>query len=120
VNRIITRPKVKQGESGTASDAATATAALSVTTNGGSIVFDNTDFAKAVMTAGRSVSNITPSAAGSTAVSGAIKQNSDGTYYVDVSLLTSGTAYTLTILTSNFVKDDRTTISPTVYYITVQ
>jgi hypothetical protein len=120
VNRIITRPQVKQGESGTSSDAATADAALSVTQNGGNIVFDNEDFAKAVIIAGRSVSNITPSATGSTAVSGAIKQNSDGTYYIDASLLTSGTAYTLTILTSNFSDSDRASLATIRYYITVQ
>jgi hypothetical protein len=118
VNRIIVRPQVKQGDSGTPSDAAAANTALSVTTGGGSIVFDNADFAKAIVTAGRSVSNITP--AGGTAVSGAIKQNSDGTYYVDASLLTSGTAYTLTILTSNFADSNRASLATITYYITVQ
>jgi hypothetical protein len=120
VNRIIDRPQVKQGASGTLSDAAAADAALNVTTGGGNIIFSNSDFAKAVITAGRSVSNITPTA-GSTAVSGAIKLNSaDGTYYVDASLLTSGTAYTLTILTSNFADSNRANLNTIRYYITVQ
>jgi hypothetical protein len=119
VNRVIARPQIKQGDSGTPSDAAAADSALSVSTGGGNIVFDNADFAKAVIMAGRSVSNITPSAAGSTAVSGAIKQNSDG-YYVDASLLTSGTAYTLTILTSNFADSARANLNTVRYYITVQ
>jgi hypothetical protein len=121
VNRIIARPQVKQGDSGTLSDAASADVPLSVTTSGGSIVFDNADFAKAVITAGRSVSNITPSATGSTAVAGAIKLNSsDSTYYVDASLLTSGTAYTLTILTSNFADSTRANLNTVRYYISVQ
>ncbi|MDR1230084.1 MAG: hypothetical protein LBK61_01645 [Spirochaetaceae bacterium] len=119
VNRIIARPKVKQGD-GAAADAATEAAALTVSTGSGNIVFDNTDFAKAVITTGRAVSSIAPSASPSTPVAGAIKKDSDDTYYVDASLLTTAVDYTLTVLTSNFVDATRTSLGTVTYYIKVQ
>jgi hypothetical protein len=118
VNRIIERPKLQQG-TGTAVDADTVVGAIEVTTGGGSIAFSNEDFAKAILVAGRTVSSITPAVTGG--ITAVLKQASaDAAYQIDPSALTSGTDYTLTILVSNFVKADRTNISPVVYYIKVQ
>jgi hypothetical protein len=118
VNCIITRPTLKQGSSGTASSADSATGAIEVTTSGGNIEFSNADFAKAIMVSGRSISSITPAVTGG--ITAVLKQASTGAYEIDASALTADTTYTLTILTSNFVNASRATISPTVYYIKVQ
>jgi hypothetical protein len=123
VNRIIARPKLKQG-TGTESEAATSDTALSVTQNGGTITIDNEDFAKAVTVGGRSPSSIAIESGGSqdeTAPAiGTVLEATNGVYAIKASALTSGRTYRLSIVTSNFVKEDRTNISPTVYYIKVQ
>jgi hypothetical protein len=118
VNRIIARPKLQQG-AGTASDADSATTAIEVTTGGGNITFDNEDFAKAILVSGRSVSTIEPAVTGG--ITAVLKRASaDAAYDIDASVLTSGTAYTLTILTANFVNTARETLATATYYIKAQ
>jgi hypothetical protein len=117
VNRIIDRPQLTQA-GGTASDAS-ADSPITVTTNGGRITFSNEDFAKAIVTTGRGVSTITPPAGTSApAITTVLKQDT-GAYYIDASVLSAGT-WTLNLLVNNFVKADRTNISPVVYTIIVQ
>jgi hypothetical protein len=111
VNRIIARPTLQQG-SGAVSGALEASP-MNVTTNGGNIVFSNSDFASAIVTVGRGVSSIAPAATGWLKATG-------GVYYIDASVLEAGTAYTLTILTSNFADSDRANLNTIRYYITVQ
>jgi hypothetical protein len=113
VNRITTRPKLQQG-SGAASDAASSATALSVTTAGGDIAFDDDAFAKAITPAtGRGLlSSIAPAATG-------WLKNTSGGYVIDASVLTSG-AYTLTIRSSGFATADGTSLAELTYYITVQ
>jgi hypothetical protein len=126
VNRIITRPKLKQGE-GSASDAATSEGAISVTTSGGNITFDNEDFAKAVLTSGRTASSMVDNAdASGTVVIGTVLKTSDSGYYIDPSALTTSKTYKLSIQVSNFVTEVNEgdekykNISPVIYYIKVQ
>jgi hypothetical protein len=122
VNRIIDRPTLQQGTEGTPSSADTAVGAIEVTTGGGDIAFSDTDFAKAIIMAGRTFSSITiESGTGAApAITAALVAATDGVYAIKASVLTSGVTYKLTILTSNFVNASRATISPTVYYIKVQ
>jgi hypothetical protein len=120
VNRIIDRPTLQQG-SGTASNADSETDAISVTKTGGNITINNEDFAKAIVTAGNpaAASAISPTVTGG--LTAVLKRASaEAAYQIDPSALTSGETYTLTLRASNFVKTDRTNISPIVYYITVQ
>jgi hypothetical protein len=121
VNRIITRPQLKQGQ-GTAVDADTVGGAITVTTNGGNITIENEDFAKAVVTAGRSVSTITVND-NTTAITGVITKGTDDKYHIDASKLSASTTYKLTIVTANFVKEDTgqtplyVSLNSVVYYI---
>jgi hypothetical protein len=108
VNRIIARPTLQQG-SGAASGALEASP-MNVTTNGGNIVFSNSDFASAIVTEGRGVSSIAPAATEWLKATG-------GVYYIDASVLEANTAYTLTILTSNFADSDRANLNTIRYYI---
>jgi hypothetical protein len=109
VNRIIGRPQLQQG-AGAASDAATEATALNVTTGGGRITFDNDDFARAILTTGRTVSAIAPAA------TGWLKAD-NGVNYVDASVLAAGQTYTLTIRTSGFSTADGTSLATVTYYI---
>jgi hypothetical protein len=122
VNRIIDRPTLQQGTEGTPSSANTVADAIEVTTGGGDIAFSDTDFAKAIIMAGRTFSSITiESGTGAApAITAALVPADDDVYAIKASALTSGVTYKLTILTSNFVTASRATISPTVYYIKVQ
>jgi hypothetical protein len=125
VNRIITRPTLQQGE-GAATAADTAANAISVTTGGGDIIINNEDFAKSVVTAGRSVSSIvTEPSGGTTPAIGTVLVATDGVYAIKASALTSGTTYKLTIVTANFVKEKDSgggydPLNSVVYYIKVQ
>ncbi|MDR2393162.1 MAG: hypothetical protein LBD93_03250 [Treponema sp.] len=127
VNRIIERPKLKQGDTGTAADADTATAPIEVTKAGGNITIQNEDFAKAVVTSGRTVSSIMENTDGATAITGVIKQDETSKeYFIDPSALTANnTVYKLTIVTANFVREDTgntplyVNLNSVVYYIKV-
>jgi hypothetical protein len=120
VNRIITRPQLKQG-TGTASAADSANAPITVNKNGGAITFDNDAFAKAIVTTGRSPSSIAiESGSGSVpAIGTVLEKAADGVYAIKASALTSGITYKLTIQASNFVTGDLKNVSPAVYYIKV-
>ncbi|MDR0758635.1 MAG: hypothetical protein LBF74_00785, partial [Treponema sp.] len=125
VNHIITRPQLKQGDSGTAADADTVDGAISVTTAGGNITIENEDFAKAVVTSGRSVSSIMENTDDATAITGAITKGTDDKYYIDATKLTANKTYKLTIVTANFVRENTgqtplyVSLNSVVYYITV-
>jgi hypothetical protein len=123
VNRIIDRPKLKQGD-GTAVDADTTTGAITVTTGGGNIVFSNEDFAKAIVMSGRSISSIAiESGSGTVPAIGTVLEATNEVYAIKASALTSSVTYKLTIVTSNFVKatggGSFDTLNSVVYYIKV-
>jgi hypothetical protein len=121
VNRIITRPQLKQGTGGTSSNADTANNAITVTKTGGNISFDNDEFAKAIATTGRGPSSITTSpmpTADRPAITTVLKQTG-GVYYIDAEALSAGD-WTISIQAPNFVDTNRRSIVPVVYYIKVQ
>jgi hypothetical protein len=113
VNRIIARPQLQQG-AGAASDAATEATALDATTGGGNITFDNDDFARAILTGGRTVSAITPTVTGGIT---AVLKATNEVYAIDASVLAAGTTYTLTIRTSGFATATGESLATVTYYI---
>ncbi|MHB9291609.1 hypothetical protein Holit_00687 [Hollandina sp. SP2] len=121
VNRIIPRPTLQQS-AGTGSTADSAASAIEVTTGGGNIVFDNEDFAKAIVASGRGASTIAIESGTGTApaIGTVLAAGANGVYAIKVSALTSGTTYKLTLQASNFAKEDRSNLAPVEYYITVQ
>jgi hypothetical protein len=124
VNRIIARPQVKQGASGTLSDADAVGTALSVTKAGDDIVFSNDDFAKAVTVAGRPGSSIAIESGGgqdeTAPAIATVLAATDGVYAIKASALTVGRTYRLTIVTSGFATSTGTSLASVIYYITVQ
>ncbi|MDR1130974.1 MAG: hypothetical protein LBL15_00955 [Oscillospiraceae bacterium] len=84
---------------------------FSVAQAAGVLYFDSADFAASLVTAGRSVSSVTPSGGGQ-AVAGAFKNGGAGTpYHIDLSVLTRGTTYAVTAISTGF--------NTQTYYITV-
>jgi hypothetical protein len=80
----------------------TQAAPLSVPQSANRLYFDIADFAASLVTAGRSVSSVAP-AGGGAAVSGALKNSGAGTpYYIDLSVLSAGTEYTVTAISTGF------------------
>jgi hypothetical protein len=121
VNRIIERPTLQQGE-GARSAADTADNAITVTTGGGDIIFNNADFAKAiVVSAGRTSSTIAiESGEGTAPAIGTVLTATEGVYAIKAGALAGGITYKLSLLAPNIVKGDRTNLAPVVYYIKVQ
>ncbi|MDR3114323.1 MAG: hypothetical protein LBU25_02250, partial [Treponema sp.] len=121
VNRIISRPKLKQGTAGTAVDADSTTNAIEVTVAGGDITFEEADFAAAiVLTSGRTGSTIEiESGSGTAPTIGTVLVAANGVYAIKAGVLTSGITYKLTLLAPNIVKTDRTNLAPVTYYIKV-
>jgi hypothetical protein len=82
----------------------TQAAPLTVAQSAGSLYFDIADFAASLVAAGRQVSSVAPDVSGAAAVSGAFKSGGAGTaYYIDLSVLSAGTTYRVTAISTGFV-----------------
>jgi hypothetical protein len=123
VNRMISRPKLKTSANGAVLvEANTAAAAIEVAATE-TIAFENADFAKAILLAGRTVSSIAVESGTATApaIATVLTRTSDtDPYGIKASVLTKGVVYKLTIVTSNFFDTERNSLASVIYYIKVK
>jgi LPXTG-motif cell wall-anchored protein len=92
-----------------------------VATLADTVSFSNSEYAGAIATAGRTVSSIVDVTAGNTAVtaSNVLKRNlSTDPYTLDLSTLTVGHTYRLTLITTNIVTGEMPSTTAT-YYLTL-